>query len=275
MGKRVMRRVAATASATTRQRADNEHVDRTVGVSRLGAIGKESVLSRGKRKRTEKRARVERKQDFIDTELRRLEAEAASRRTALASKTAKRQEKGSLTGMKVLSDALAGSSAAIVRADGETLAKGKPAGAERPVQKMVHEKARRQILADESVQVKNVFEHPSYQADPMDALRQHLMNIVGQDPLAVPEALAPVEMQKQKRKMREERKSLANASRAKAVGGGKKSVSRDTSTRRREEKAALAAKARSVRIKKNAKSVQRVEAMGRIGVPRPKLTGRQ
>jgi hypothetical protein len=275
MGKRVMRRVAATASATTRKRADNDLVDRTVGVSRLGAIGKESVLSRGKRKRTEKRARVERKQDFIDTELRRLEAEAASRRAALASKTAKRQEKGALAGMKVLSDALAGSGAAIVRADGETLGKGKPAGAERPVQKMVHEKARRQILADESVQVKNVFEHPSYQADPMDALRQHLMNIVGQDPLAVPVALAPMEMQKQKRKMREERKSLANASRAKAVGAGKRSVSRDTSTRRREEKAALAAKARSVRIRKNAKSVQRVEAMGRIGVPRPKLTGRQ
>lgn len=269
MGKRVLRRSAATPDANTRKEPGNDVAARVAGVSRLGAIGKESVMSRGKRKRTEKRARVERKQDFIDTELRRLETEAVSRRATLASKNTNHRSSSALAGLSTLADAL-GPSAPQESAVDE--AKKTTGGGDRPVQKVVHEKARRQILADESAQVRNVIEHPSYQADPMEALRQHLMNTVQDDPLGVPEALAPTVLQKEKQKLREERQGVANQSRRK--DSEKKTGRNDSSSRRRDAKAELAAKARSGRIKKNARSVERAESLGRIGVPRPKLTKR-
>lgn len=268
MGKRISRRsVAPRELASSQQLPGQDVAGKVAGVSRLGAIGKESVLSRGKRKRSEKRARVERKQDFIDTELRRLEAEAGSRRAAIASRISQRQGKSSAlsrldTLAKALSNDVADKASIEIEDD--------MAKAGRPVQKVVHEKARRQILAAESVQVRNVLEHPSYQADPMEALRQHLMNTVQDDPLAVPESFGPTPQQKLKQKKREERKGSVALNRKKDSG---KSVSvRDASARKKEAKSDLAAKARSGRIKKNARSVERVQALGRIGVPRPKLS---
>lgn len=267
MGKSVSRRSVARDSASAQLRQKSV-ADRAAGVSRIGAIGKESVLSRGKRKRFEKRARAERKQDFIDTELRRLETEAGARRAALASRISKRNRSPALSGLKALASALDSVCEDVVGKEVHDAA----AETDRPVQKVVREKARRQILADESAQVHNVLEHPSYQDDPMEALRQHLLNTVEDDPLSVPDAFGSTVHQKLKRKIRHEQKGSVRASR-KNDPVNKRGLSKDASATKSGDMAtSSAAKARNWGIKKNARSAERVEALGRIGVPRPKLS---
>lgn len=267
MGKRVSRRSVARDSSSA-PHPQKSVAERIAGVSRIGAIGKESVQSRGKRKRSEKRERAERKQDFIDTELRRLEAEAGSRRAALASRISKRKGSSALSGLNALANALDKDS----EDEAGKEVHGDAPETARPVRKVVHEKARRQILAEESVQVRNVLEHPSYQDDPMEALRQHLMNTVQDDPLSVPEAFGSTLHQRQKEKLREERKGSV-PTRRKKDSVNKKGLSRDSFARKSVDKSSTSmAKARSRGIQKNARSAERVEALGRIGVPRPKLS---
>lgn len=264
MGKRKLRR--AVTPATAQDAADVPERGRAglTGVSRLGGIGKESVMSRGKRKRTEKRARVEQKKDFIDTELRRLEAETELRRAALAAKAPSAAAGPALAEMSRLAAALA--------CGGEGGGDGGRASVakERPVQKVVHEKARRRILAEEAAQVKNVIEHPSFQADPMEALRQHLMNTVDEDPLAIPSALPVTAHQKR----RPQRRELPHPAADRPTVSARTGVARrERGTGRRGEKAGLAAPAQGGRIRKDGRTVQFSQSLGRIGVPRPKQLG--
>lgn len=180
MGKRKLRR-GPSKSSPSDPSGDSASGSATtssgIGVSSLGGIGKGTVLSRGKRKRTERRERVTWKEEFVERELARLEAEAAKRAEHLA---ANKRTQPSFVKLGTLADAL-----------GEADAEARLHKKERPVQKVLHAKARMRLLEEETVQVNNVIEHPAFQADPMEALRQHLTNSIGEDPMSIPEALAP------------------------------------------------------------------------------------
>jgi hypothetical protein len=242
----------------------------TAGVARIGTIGKESVMSRGKRKRFEKREHVQRKNAFIEDELARLEAAAVVRRNALASSGAQRRKDTTpvLTSMSALADAVD----AVGRAEQAVDTEGK---AERPAQKVVHEKARRRILADESVQVQNVIEHPSFQADPMEALRQHLMNTVGEDPLAVPAALDTGVKKPRRRKPANTARHVVGPVPLSSRGRSQTAVEAEDAAQRRTDKAQLDVQMRS-KVKKAAAVLAgpgRVQkpGRGRIGEKRPKI----
>lgn len=249
MGKRKLRRVVVPPGAEPESHE-------MPAIARLGVIGKASAVSRGKRKRSEKRARVESKHEFIDAELKRLEAEAAARRAAIVAKKRGAENGPALAFMETLRDNL----------ELEEGAADAQAGASKglPVQKIVHEKQRRKILADETVQVKGVIEHPSYQANPMEALRQHLMNGLDEDPLAVP---APLVTGDGGKKRKQELKATSQPLR-RAVSSRKTSRPAEASARRREAKSEMAAKARRNRLGvSKGHSVSR----GRIGEKRPKI----
>jgi hypothetical protein len=262
MGKRALRPkravIAAASAGGTGTSQD--------GVARIGTIGKESVLSRGKRKRHEKREYTLRKNAFIEDELARLEACAAARRKTLAAS-------GALRRNGHLGPALAGISSlaeAVEAAGTDGPDEGAEGKKERPVQKVVHEKARRRILADEAIQVQSVIEHPSFQADPMEALRQHLMNTVHEDPLTVPGALNAGS----KKKQRQKPKVRAGAGNAGASSRGKMRSEGmvEAAAQRRVDKAGLDAQMRR-NMKKAGMGSGRVHkpARGRIGEKRPKI----
>jgi hypothetical protein len=248
-----------------------------VAPSRLGGIGKESVLSRGKRKRFEKRDRVTRKEAFVEEELRRLEAAASARRSALAARDAARAPpvKRPLAHMRDLADGLDLDTAALDHpaADGGAARGMSGEGSAQGPQKIVHERARRRILVEETAQVKQVVKHPAFQANPIEALRQHLLNTVASDPLAVPEAVEKASKESGADRMSRQDDSVtlrASANTKRRATG--RSIARDATAQRREHKADLAARAaRIVKSKRPGKEQGPSRSRGRIGEQRPKI----
>jgi Ribosome biogenesis protein SLX9 len=247
--------------------------------SRLGGIGKESVLSRGKRKRFEKRDRATRKEAFVEEELRRLEAAASARRSALAARDAARAPpvKRPLTHMHDLADGLdldtalgdhPAASGNAVRGVGED------GSAQGPQKTVMHERARRRILVEETIQVKQVVKHPAFQANPIEALRQHLLNTVAADPLAaIPEAVekAPKDRNVDRKPGPPDGATLRAAAKTSRTTTGR-STARDMTAQRREHKADLAARAARIsKSKRPGKEHVPSRSRGRIGEQRPKI----
>lgn len=250
MGKRKLRRAAPPSEEVAESRDG-------LSVAKLGGIGKASAVSRGKRKRSEKRAQVEAKNEFINAELKRLEADAAARREAIAANKRGAECGPALALMGAIGEGLEATETPPASGRGDK-------SIDPPAQKIVHERQRRRILAQETLQVRNVVEHPSFQANPMEALRQHLMNCVGEDPLAVPAPLSAGNNGK-KRKPAVDPKSRTVRP---TVSSRKTASSGEGSAKRREEKMEMAAKAR---VNRAGISKRSSAPRGRIGEKRPKI----
>lgn len=242
------------------------------GVSGLGGIGKATIVSRGKRKRAEQRARVGKKNAFIEAELARLEEEASKRRaTASAQREQEKRSKGinlALSKMSALSDALVD----LVDDDAQDASsdpEGKDAAKTQPAQKVLHAKARRKLVTAESAHTENVLQHPAFKADPMDALRQHLLSTVGEDPTEVPGALQ--EGKGTRRKRKQQAKSKANDVSARTSRAKGRAFNSETSAARKMEKASHAEKAKRRNRSGIAKPNGDRPSLGRIGEKRPKI----
>lgn len=232
-------------------------------------------MHRGRRKRQEVRRRLEAKKDFIKSELSRLEEETEAKRTAQRVNEKKKSPLGpALAIMKDMAEALP------TERD-ETEGKrnnGKAGGADGRV---LRHKTRKKIVAEETEQVRNVRAHPVFKEDPMEALRQHLVNTVASDPTEVAPPLQ--EGKKGKRKRRNKRKVVEQGGTKdlRVEVDGELERARDEARERvaekKERKAAIAEAAAKMKRKKTGGIEKQTlsglisKPRGRIGVRRPKM----
>lgn len=252
----------------------------TGSLSRDGGISKDALpMHRGRKKRLETRKRLEKKKDFIAAEIEKLHKETEKKRAELRKKNAKRSPLGpALAVMGDMADALPSDKGDDGK-EGELPFKTGP--------KIVRHKERRRIVVAETEQVNNVREHPVFKEDPIEALRQHLMNTVSADPSEIPPALEPGDAGASKKKKK-----------GKGVVGGKKEAKRpkpefalgkeeaervqeeakERVAAKREKKAAYAEAAMKMKRKKQGGKIEKQtlkglmsRPRGRIGVKRPKI----
>lgn len=229
------------------------------------AIGKERVV-RGRKKRVAEQRAV--KKEFVARELSRISAEAEAKRGALRARDAVRASGPALAVMGGLGDAL-----------GEVERKVPEVVEERREGKIVRIKARRRILAQEAAQVKNVLAHPGFVKDPMEALRQHLMNTVSSCPEEVPPAVDEGKGRRKKKgkhgKGSEggDEGAAADLAGATAAVARMKKTAREAVVKKREHKQELATAAAAIKKRKGGRVVKQTfgAPRGRIGVARPKI----
>lgn len=181
MGKRKLRRGTSRPGADAASKGNgssSRSPGSVLGVSSPGGIDKDAVLSRGKRKRSVRRERLVLKKKFVKRELSRVSSEPLKHGSKKASVGAKRRH-SSLSSMRSLADALNDAEAEIRRR--KTL----------PEQRVLHSGGRTRLVVTEAAQMQQVREHPAFQADAMAALREHLINSIGEDPLSVPPVPVP------------------------------------------------------------------------------------
>lgn len=231
-------------------------------------------MHRGRRKRQEARRRLESKKDFIRSEIARLEEEAELKRAAQRLKDKKNSSLGpALALMKDMAEALPE-----LEDDGGAERKKGDQREMRP--KVLRHKARKKMVAEEMEQVRNVRAHPVFKDDPMEALRQHLVNSIGTDPA---EVAPPVQEGKQEKRTRRKRGKADGRVLQEVKGEGDEDMRKargEAKTRvveKREQKAVMAAAAAKLKRKKGGKIEKQTLSgsiskwRGRIGVKRPKI----
>lgn len=221
------------------------------------------TLHRGRKKREATKQRLERKKSFIASELERAEAETARKREEEAKKRAAR--KGAVgPALAVLSEM----AAALPAGADETgrAEEGERAGGRG--KKMRH-KARRRIAVEEAEQLRQVRAHAMFQADPVEALRQHLVNTVAADPGAVPAGLGKGKSRAGGEKGRGGRGGEAGKAGGLVADGGAVERAREEARRRveekRERKAGLAEAAARLRKKRQGGRIGKQTLKGVVG----------
>lgn len=145
-------------------------------------------------------------------------------------------------------------------------------------------RARKHRVREETAQMASVSAHPAFQADPVEALRQHLLNTVCGAPEKVPPALAgdaPGAAKKAKGGAAdgEKKKKKARTTVAPALEASKEALAqareeaKDRVREKRERKADMERAAAALRKKGRGVEKTRTspQTRGRIGVKRPKI----
>lgn len=255
-------------------------------LSRNGGINKDALpMHRGRKKRVEARKRLERKKDFIAAEIEKLHRGTEKKRAEIRKRNAKRGPLGpALAILDDMAEALPS-----VEADDET--EDRVVGVETG-RKIVRHKERRRIVATETEQVNNVREHPVFKQDPIEALRQHLVNTVSAEANEIPAALGAGDAGAGKKKKNVKRKGDIDVNRkreGKRAKGGGLGISTEESERireeakervaaKREQKAVYAEAAMKLKRRKEGGKIEKQslkavvsKTRGRIGVKRAKI----
>lgn len=147
------------------------------------AINKEVPMHRGRKKRVEAKQRLAAKKNFVHEELQRLEHEAQKKREQL-----KRDQKRKSPVGPALS--VFGDMANALPVTKDDSSDDDDGGRKEQGPKVLRHRERRRIVVEETEQAKNVREHAAFKSDPIEALRQHLMNTVSSNPCEVAPRLA-------------------------------------------------------------------------------------
>lgn len=253
-------------------------------ISRDGGIGKDALpMHRGRKKRLEAKRRLEKKKDFIAAEIERLHGETEKKRAELRKQNAVAGPLGpALAVMGDIADALPSDQPE----DEEVSAKDSHLRALSRTPKFVRHKERRRIVVAETAQLNNVREHPVFKENPIETLRQHLMNTVSAHPSEIPPPLAPGDAGASKKKKKV--KGGGGEKEAKRpkpdfeLGNEEAEKIREEAKQRlaakREQKAAFAEAAAKLKRKKQGGKIEKQtlkglmsRPRGRIGVKRPKI----
>lgn len=259
---------------------------KAAALSRDGGIGKDSLpMHRGRKKRLEAKRRLEKKKDFITAEIERLHRETEKKRAELRKKNAIAGPLGpALAVMGDIADALPSDKPD----DAEVSAKDMRSLSHTP--KVVRHKERRRIVVTETAQMNNVREHPVFKENPIETLRQHLMNTVATNPNEIPPPLAPGDAGASKKKKKGKGSGSSEGGRKEAkrpktdfeLGSDEAEKIREEAKERlaakREQKAAFAEAAAKLKRKKQRGKIEKQtlkglmsRPRGRIGVKRPKI----
>lgn len=261
-----------TKRSLARKAASLSRKPLSLALSRNGIISKATLpMHRGRRKRQEARRRLETKKDFIKSELARLEEEAEVKRAAQIANDKKKSTLGpALAIMKDLAEALPKEERDEVEGEKMSEKEGK----------VLRHKTRKKIVAEETEQIRNVRAHPVFKEDPMEALRQHLVNTVASDPAEIAPPLQEGKKRKRKRRNKGKVTHQGTVENLKVEVDGELEKARDKARERvaekKERKAAMAEtvakmKRKAGGIEKQTLSGLISKSRGRIGVKRPKI----
>lgn len=229
-------------------------------------ISKDATLHRGRKKRLEKRQRQAAKQAFVQDELARI---SEAKKKKKSTKKRKKTPAGpALSILTPLQDALPAE-------EREPNEDAKETETERNArQGAVRHRARRRLLVDETEQVNNVRKFEGFVHNPVEALRQHLMNTISNDPCEIAPAIG------------EDKK----AEKSKETSGGKvkleigkkgleeaRTMARERVREKVAEKKRFAEAAAALKKKRDDSKIKKQRlggaARGRIGVKREKILG--
>lgn len=220
-----------------------------------GKVEKASVLSRGRRKRAAAKARLEQKRDFIEREL------ELQQIVEKKGKPARKKQRAPGLSLSELVQALP-----------EKL-ESAPEAVKRPRTKL-NASTRGRIVAEETEQLQSVRENPIFKLNPVEALRQHLLNTVCATPSAVPPALSGDAPGAKKEKRTEQQgKGTARVEvGAKQLAAARKQA-REVVKEKRARKAEMANAVARLAKRRGDKGVVKVPKgrRGRIGEKRPKI----
>lgn len=133
-------------------------------------------------------------------------------------------------------------------------------------------KRRKNLVRIETLQATSVREHPIFKKDPIEALRQHLLNTVCPNPAAVPPKPGSEEEKKKGKKTKEKKTPKFDIDKESMAIA--REAARERVREKREQKAEMARAAQKIQRRSSLEGVTKVRKSplrGRIGVKRPKL----
>lgn len=237
-------------------------------------ISKDTTLHRGRKKRLETKRRFDKKKEFIKAEIEKLEQDSKSKKQK--SKTSKKDLGPALAILGKIADELPKT-----QAEPE-----KPNYRNRSV---TNHRKRTKIAEEEREQVQRVQQHEAFKSNPVEALRQHLMNTVSSDPSEIPPALKPgmagapkigkVDTKEKQKKAGKEVDTSGMSVPDKETMEKLREEARERVVRKREQKAVYAAAAIKHKRRKTSGKIEKQTlsgllargGRGRIGVKRPKI----
>ncbi|CAN8075061.1 unnamed protein product [Agarophyton chilense] len=261
MGKRRFAKASKAADAPLQKRSPS-----------LIAKGKQPSLHRGRKKRLQTKHRIEKKNEFIQSELERIEEEKLAK-----------QQRGQDPILKSLND-LSG----VLELDEKEKEEGGSLKRGDERKGKLSSKQRLRIVDVEKDQVKRVQTHEAYLKNPMDALRRHLNNTVCPNGLEMPSGdrvLAKKTNENKKRGQEEKKGKIKNSSKitkykSLTISESTLQKARDDAKQRveskRQYKQALSEIVRRRSTKQQVSKIQKQSATSllsksRIGIKRTKL----